>query len=115
MSELLRELRTRVDGIVKPHIEVYGPDAPVVKMALRVLAEAEDIEKSMSAQKVTTDRAHEVTGWARETLCKYAKLKVDGKEVPASWAGLIVDDTPSGYVFVLGSIPDNPRLNGQAA
>lgn len=114
-AELLRELRKRVDGIIAPHVEVYGESAPVVKMALRILAEAEDIERGMSAQKLSTDRAHEVTGWAKETLQKYARLKVSGKEVPAAWSGLIVEDTPSGFVFVAGSIPDNPRVNGKAA
>jgi hypothetical protein len=109
VSELLRELRKRVDEIVAPHVEVYGQDAPVVKMALRVLAEAEDIERSLGTLKVTTDRAHELTGWARETLCKYARMKVEGRPVPAAWEGLIVDESPSGYSFVLGSIPDNPR------
>lgn len=115
VSELLRELRKRVDGIIAPHVEVYGQEAPVVKMALRVLAEAEDIERNMSAQKVSTDRAHEMTGWARETLCKYAKLVLEKRSVPDAWRGLEVEGNPSGYVFVLGTIPENPRANGKAA
>lgn len=112
MSELTRKLRERVDELVRPHVQIYGPDHPPVKMALLVLAEAEAIEQQLGEERVTTDRAHEITGWARETLCKYARMRLDGQDsIPDTWATLQVEDTPSGYVFALGSIPPNPRAN----
>lgn len=109
MSELLTVLRARVDQIVKPHVDVYGDSAPVVKMALRVLAEAEAIEAELGERRVTTERAAELTGWAKETLQARARAKLGGQELPGAWSGLVVEKTPSGYAFVISSIPENPR------
>lgn len=109
MSQLLQELRTRVDALVKPHREVYGDDAPTVRMALLVLAEAEDIERQLGERKVSTAEASERTGWSVETLQKYARMKLAGDPLPPAWAGLIVEAAGAGYAFVLGSIPEHPR------
>lgn len=109
MSDLLRELRTRVDAIIEPHVQLYGADHPPVKMALLILAEAEQIEQQLGELRVTTDRAAQVTGWADATLQKYARMKLASEKLPPAWAGLIVEDTGSGYSFVVGSIPPKPR------
>lgn len=108
-SELLRELRTRVDCIVAPHRELYGDDAPPVRMALRVLAEAEDIDCSLRVKKRPTDEAAELTGWHPETLQHQARRTLAGETVPRRWAGLVVEETPAGYLFELDSIPAHPR------
>lgn len=104
-SELLRELRTRVDAAVKPHRDIYGPDAPVVRMALRILAEAEEIDEQLRERRVTTAEAAERTGWSVDTLQHHARRKLDGEPMPAAWAGLIVERAGGAYVFVVGSIP----------
>lgn len=104
--ELLRELRARVDEAIRPHRDIYGPDAPVVKMALRILAEAEDIERALSEQRLSTAEASERTRWRPETLQKYARMKLAGEPLPPEWAGLIVEKVGGDYTFVVGSIPE---------
>lgn len=106
MSDLLKELRTRVDALVKPHRDVYGDEAPTVRMALLVLAEAEDIERQLGERKVSTAEAAERTGWSIDTLQARAKAKLAGESVPPGWERLIVERTGAGYVFALGTIPE---------
>lgn len=108
MSDLMRELRTRVDEIIRPHREVYGDEAPVVRMALRVLAEAEDIERRLGEQRVTTERASEITGWHPETLQRNAKAKLDGRPT-RGWEAIDVEVGPGGgYVYLVSSLPRKP-------
>ena len=109
MSDLIRELRRRVDAIVEPHIAIYGPDAPPVKMALRVLAEAEMIDRQLSERKVGTAEAAERTSWHEDTLHKWARAKIAGEQLPPEWEGLSVERTQAGYAFVLSTIPEHPR------
>jgi hypothetical protein len=108
-TELLRELRRRVDAAVKPIRDVYGDDAPTVRMALRILAEAEDAAALLAERRLTTQDASEATGWNAETLQHYARLRLAGETMPDGWEGLIVERVGRGYLFVAGSIPAKPR------
>lgn len=112
MTDLIRELRARVDAAVKPHRDIYGPDAPVVRMALRILAEAEDIAEQLSGARCGTAEAAERTGWSQDTLQAYARRKVGGEPVPPEWAAMIVELKSGAYEFVLGTIP---KKSAQAA
>ena len=110
MTELVSELRTRVEALIRPHVEMYGDDAPVVKMALTVLHEAEDIAQKLAEQWVSTAEAAERTGWVPETLQKYARAKVTDGPLPNAWKRLQVRHAAAGgYEFVIGTIPPNPR------
>lgn len=108
-SELLRALRPRVDEIIRPHRDVYGEDAPVVKMALRVLAEAEDLDRELSERTVSTAEAAAATGWSPETLQRWARARIEDADLPDAWRGLRVVRSGSGYGFVLSSIPPRSR------
>lgn len=107
VTELLRLLRQRVDEIIRPHQELYGPDCVAAKMALLVLAEAELLAHEIDRERVTTERAAELTGWHPETLQSAARAKLAGLLRPR-WAGLEVEVAGNGYLFVLSSIPPKP-------
>lgn len=108
MSDFLRLYRDRVDRALRPHRDIYGEDSPVVRMGLRLLAEAEDVERALEVERVSTPEAARRTGWAEDTLQKYARAVLEGEPVPAEWAGLIVSRRGRGYEYVLGSIPEHP-------
>lgn len=78
-------------------------------MALRVLAEAEDVVETLAVRKRPTDEAAELTGWHPETLQMQARRKLAGENVPSRWSSLEVEDTGAGYLFVLDTIPEHPR------
>ena len=105
-SELMEALRERVDAIVGPHVDIYGPEAPTVRMALRVLAEAEELDRVLSERRVGTPEASDRTGWSVDTLQRHARAKLTGEEVPEPWSRLVVAGPP--YVFVLDTIPPKP-------
>lgn len=106
MTDMLSELRTRVDRAVAPHLEIYGPEAPVVKMAWLILAEAEDIARELSETRVSTHEAAGRTGWSEQTLQRHARAKLAGEALPGAWRGLdVICEAGGRYVFVLGSIP----------
>jgi hypothetical protein len=115
MSELMRRLRPRVDEIIQPHRDMYGDDAPVVRMALLVLAEAECIAAELDTRKVGTDEAADLTGWHSETLQAKARAALGvGGVLQTRWRGLQVEQTPAGYLFVLSSIPEHPSRRRRA-
>ena len=105
----MRELRKRVDDAVQPHRDIYGDDSPVVKMAWRVLAEAEDIAAAMGAAKLSTAAAAEATDWSEDTLQARARAVLAGEPVPSEWAGLVVERQGTGYAFLLSSIPEKAK------
>ena len=108
-SQLLDELRVRVDAMLEPHVDIRGEDAPEVKMARKIVLEAEKIERQLLERRVSTTEAARRKRWAPETLQKYARAKLNGEKVPSLWAGLIVEEIPGiGFAFVLDSIPDRP-------
>lgn len=107
-SELLARLRVKVDEALAPHVEIYGHDSPVVRMGLRILAEAEAIEAEIQGQRVSTEQASDVKGWHVETLHGYARRKLAGERLAAPWDAIQVEKTPAGYVWVIGTIPENP-------
>src|SRR5688500_17087453 len=108
-SDLLRELRSRVDAAVKPHVDIYGPESPVVKMALRILAEAEDIERLLAEKRLSTIEAAERTGWSVETLQNYARRKLAGDDLPTEWADMDVVLISGNYAFDVATIPPKPK------
>lgn len=108
-ADFIELFRKRVDDALKPHLEIYGETSPVVKMGLRLLAEAEQLEQVLAEEKVSTARAAEVTGWHPETLQQYARLKLAGAQLPPGWELLVVERTPAGYAFNVGTIP--PRAS----
>jgi len=111
MTELIRKLREKVEARIGPHVEMYGDDAPVVRMARAILQDAEKIDAELAEQWVTTAEAVARTGWVAETLQKYARSKLTDGPVPSAWKGLQVRLTDGvGYEFVIGTIPPNPRL-----
>lgn len=105
MSEFLRLYRERVDEALKPHQDIYGEDSPVVKMGLRLLAEAESLQRTLEERRVGTQEAARITGWHPETLQKRAREALQGSEPSKGWEDLIVEEAGRGYEFVLGSIP----------
>lgn len=107
MSEFIRLYRKRVDEALKPHREVYGDEAPVVRMGLRLLAEAEDLERTLEERRVGTQEASRLTGWSTDTLQANARRVLDGEDLPSGWEDLVVEKKGAGYVFVLGTIPEH--------
>jgi hypothetical protein len=105
MSDLLDQLRERVDARVKPHVEMYGDDAPVVKMARLILQDAEEIATTLAEDWRPTAEASAMTGWRVETLQRQARAVLDGESLRGHWKGLMVRDTGNGYEFVIGSVP----------
>jgi len=105
-TEFMRRYRERVDQALQPHRDVYGPDAPVVVMGLRLLAEAETLAQELESEMVTTAEAAERTGWHVETLQARAKAKLEGRPLPPGWEGLEVRQVGGGYVFRIGTIPE---------
>lgn len=110
MSEtFLRLYRQRVESALKPHRDIYGEESPVVRMGERLLAEAEDVQRSITEEMVTTAEAVRLTGWNADTLQQHAKAALSGATLPARWRNLMVEKDGQGYRFLLSSIPDNPR------
>jgi hypothetical protein len=109
-DDLIRELRRRVDRLVRPHRDVYGDSAPVVLMALRVLAEAEEAAAQLAERRLPTQDAADATGWHAETLQEYARRRLADEPMPHGWEGLIVERVGRGYLFVAGSIPAKTRV-----
>lgn len=108
MSEtFLRLYRERVEQALRPHEDIYGPESPVVKMGRRLLAEAEAVDATLQAERVTTAQAASLTGWSEDTLQKYARAALAGEQLAAGWSGLVVErDGDAGpYLFVLKTIP----------
>ena len=104
-TEFMRRYRERVDAALRPHREIYGDDAPVVVMGLRLLAEAETLAAELEQEMVTTAEAAERTGWNTETLQARARARLEGQPLPPGWEGLEVERTASGYLFRLSTIP----------
>lgn len=105
MSELTRELRKRVEGKLAVLGPYLGSDSAAVRLALEILTEAEQIDRDIAEQWVTTERAVEVTRWNRDTLLKYARASLANELLPQAWTGLAARQSPSGWVFRLGTIP----------
>ena len=108
-DQFMRELRKRVDAAVKPHRDIYGDESPVVRMAWRILAEAEDIAAEMGAAMVSTAAAAEATEWSEDTLQARARAILAGEPVPAGWESVVVEKRGTGYAFLLSTIPAKPR------
>lgn len=107
-SEFLRRFRERADAELRPHLYVHGDDAPLVKLALRMVQVAEEVEEELGQRRCGTSEASDRTRWSVETLQHYAKAKLAGEPLPDGWDALIVEKTTAGYSFVLGSIPEKP-------
>lgn len=106
MESFMELYQKRVDEALRPHREVYGDDSPVVKMGLRLLREAEEVQETLLEARVGTFEASERTGWHPDTLQKYAKARIAGDPLPEAWSELVVELDGSGaYAFVVGSIP----------
>lgn len=112
MSELTQKLAARVNDLIAPHIDIYGIETPVVRMALQVVAIANEIDEEISLQKIATDRAVELTGWSAATLQRHARAKIAGDVMPDAWGGLIVERVAGDYLFVLGTIPEKLQKAG---
>jgi hypothetical protein len=108
-SRFMRMLRERAEAEVAPLREYFGTEAPVVRMAAKLLAAAEDVERELNAERFRTSEVAERRRWSPDTLQKYARMKVDGEPLPELWAGLEVDEDPTGFLFVLSSVPENVK------
>lgn len=109
MSEFLRKFKERANRELKPHLAVHGDEAPFVRLALRMIQVAEEVEEELGKRRSGTHEASDRTGWSIETLQARAKAKLAGEPMPAAWADLDVEKTSAGYAFVLSSIPEKPR------
>jgi len=103
-KSFLDRLRERVEAEVAP-LRKYDADDRAVRMALTILDAAAEIQAELLAERVTTKRAAELTGWCMATLERRARAQLAGVVLPAPWAELQVEDTGAGYVFVVGTIP----------
>jgi hypothetical protein len=111
MSAVFQRLyRERMERAAKPHVDVYGPDCPFAKAVRLAVAEAENLEREISEEMVSTADAAEATGWNADTLQEHAKAATEGKRLAGKWRGLVVEKDGQGYRFLLSSIPDNPRV-----
>lgn len=106
-SPFIKLFTERVEQAIKPHREIYGEAAPVVKMGLRLLAEAEDVDRQLQGERVSTARAASLTGWSEDTLQAKARAVLAGETLSGPWANLVVErEGDAGpYVFLLSSIP----------
>lgn len=106
-TPFLKLYRERVEKALQPHVDIYGEDCAVVKMGKRLLAEAEDVERQLEGERVSTARAASVTGWSEDTLQARARAALAGETLPGPWANLVVErEGDAGpYVFLLSSIP----------
>lgn len=105
MSDLLEQLRTRVEARVEVVQFTHGENDPSVKMARWVLSQAEEIATTLAEDWRTTAEVSARTGWRVETLQRQARAVIEGESLRGHWKGLMVRDTGNGYEFVIGSVP----------
>lgn len=107
MSDLISKLEERVNTAmgVFPH-----PEA--VKAAAFVVQQVKEIQQELAEERVTTERAAEITDWNAATLQAHARAVLAGQEASREWKGLQVERLGNGYVFVLSSIPRKMKAAG---
>jgi hypothetical protein len=109
MNELLTKLRDRAEARIRYEAELHGDDSPAVRMARLLLDDAEQLAAELADAWAPTAEAAARTGWGLETLQRYARVVTEDGPLPQLWQGLRVEQTPAGYLFLLASIPPNPR------
>lgn len=89
--------------------EFDGAGASVVKRARWLLAGVRRGMERAQERYVSTRAAARVSGWNGQTLQARARTLLAGGEMPHAWAGLRAKQGPSGYSFLLSSIPVKGR------
>lgn len=107
MSNLIEKLRARVNDAMG------GPftDDKAAAAAQWVVQQAEELVQELADERVTTERAVEITEWNAATLQAHARAVLAGEETSREWKGLQVERLGNGYVFVLSSIPKKMRAS----
>lgn len=105
LSPFMRRLAERIEAEVAPLRRYLGEDAAPVRMGLTCLQHAEAVEAEMNSEWVSTEEAAHLRGWNVKTLQTYARMRCNGETLPSAWSSLEVEVTPTGYRFMLGTIP----------
>lgn len=110
VSEFLRTLRERVEKEIAPLRKYHGDNDPAVRMGLEVLQIAEQVAEQLGGERVSTTEAHARTGWSPDTLQRWARARLEGKQIAGPWATIEVEEGTEGYLFRLDSIPQKKAV-----
>lgn len=104
-TAVLRERRELLRQQIADQKKMRAADDPFFKHTEWLLAEWEQAEKEAAREYVPTARAAELTGWAVQTLRKYAAAARAGEPIPAGWDELLARREGSDWVFCVSTIP----------
>jgi hypothetical protein len=111
-TAVLRERRARLREQIAEQKRTRSEDDPFFKIAEWVLAEWEQAERDAAKEYVPTAEASKLTGWAPQTLRKYAAAARAGERMLEGWGELQVRRTGSSvkgdrgdWAFVVSTIP----------
>lgn len=99
------EIATMIDD----HAEIYGEDAPQVKLGRWIAARLERGVEKAREHYLAIPEAAAASGWHEQTLRRYAAMAVEGSTPPAPWSELRVRGRKGGpYAVLVSTLPPHP-------